>query len=596
MKPIDLLRSRMRDQGLDALIVPRADEYLGEYLPPENERLRWLTGFTGSAGVAIVLAERAAIFVDGRYTVQVAQQVDASCFEILHSVKTPHVPWLAQALPALEKKDVRVGFDARCHDLAWSRAAEAQLDAQGIELVETDGNLVDACWTDRPRPVIHEALLLEACFTGSSSTEKRGRIAASIAEADADAALIFAPDSVAWLLDIRGRDIPSLPLVLGFAVIHADGDVDFFTNPEKIPAGFDAHVGSGVRVHAEDAAPQVFSSLAGRTVLLDATSANAWCQRALERAGARVLEGEDPVVMPKACKNAVEVQGMREAHVRDGAAEVEFLAWLDEEVASGRLHSEAALSEKLFACRAKQDRFQETSFSTISAAGENAALPHYNHENASEETCLRMDSVYLVDSGGQYLDGTTDITRTVAIGDPGPEVRERFTRVLKGHIALDSVRFPDGTTGIQLDVLARQFLWQAGLDYDHGTGHGVGAFLSVHEGPQRIGNAGNQVPLKPGMVVSNEPGYYRAGAYGMRCENLVVVRECDADSPDGRTMYEFEPLTMAPFDLRLVDATLLTPAETAWLDDYHARVREQLSPLVSGATLAWLEQATRPVG
>ncbi len=586
------LRARMRDLRLDALVVPRADQYLGEYLPPENERLRWATGFTGSAGVAIVLADRAAIFVDGRYTEQVRQQVDAACFEILHYVETPHLPWLAEQL----SNGARVGFDARCHDLAWARTAGTCFEAQGIALVDTEENLVDACWMDRPAAAVQPAILLEERFTGQGSCEKRAQIAGTLGEAKADAALIFAADSVAWLLNIRGRDIPSLPLVLGFALLHADGRVELFTNPQKIPGGFADHVGEGVSVHPEEAAAERFAALAGLTVTLDPNTANAWCERALAHAGAKVVEADDPVIMPKACKNEVEVQGMRDAHVRDGVAEVEFLAWLDAEVAAGRLHSEGAVSDRLFECRAKQALFQETSFSTISAAGANAALPHYNHAHAPVETKLSMNSVYLVDSGGQYLDGTTDITRTVAIGDPGPEVRARFTLVLKGHIALDAVRFPDGTTGIQLDVLARQFLWQAGLDYDHGTGHGVGAFLSVHEGPQRIGKAGNQVPLKPGMVVSNEPGYYRAGHYGMRCENLVVVRPCEDKAGDDRTMYRFEPLTMAPFDLRLVEPALMTPAEIEWLNDYHARVWRTLAPHVEGETRAWLEQATRAVG
>ena len=588
---LERLRTAMAERGLDALIVPRADEYLGEYLPPQNERLHWASDFTGSAGVAIIMAERAAVFTDGRYTVQVRQQVDQDLFEILHSVETPHVKWLAGQLEAGSK----VGYDARMHSLNWARAAEKLLGKREIELVETAENLVDLCWQDRPQPEIHQAMLLDEDFTGRSSTDKRRDIAASIREEGAAAALVFAADSVAWLLNIRGRDIPSLPLVLGFALLHDDGRLDFFTNPEKIPEGFAAHVGAGVSVLPEAEAPAAFKALAGQTVIADPATANAWCQLELERAGATLLAADDPVLMPKACKNAVEVQGMRNAHVRDGVAEVKFLAWLDAEVAAGRLHSEAELSDKLLTFRSAQARFQDVSFDTISAAAGNAALPHYHYANAPEQSSLSMDSVYLVDSGGQYLDGTTDITRTVAIGDPGQEVRERFTLVLKGHIALDQARFPEGTTGTHLDVLARMFLWQRGLDYDHGTGHGVGAFLSVHEGPQRIAKASSEVALKPGMVLSNEPGYYKDGAYGIRCENLVVVREAAIDSDDDRTMYEFEAITLAPFDLRLVEPSLMTAEEISWLNDYHALVRDKLSPHLEGDELAWLQQATQSI-
>lgn len=589
------LREAMAERRLDALIVPRADEYLGEYLPPENERLRWVSEFTGSAGVAIIFPDRAAVFTDGRYTVQVNQQVDSDLYETLHIVETPPLKWLAGQLEA----GCRVGYDPRMHSLSWVKNARKALGKRKLELVETAENLVDLCWTDRPGAVIHQALLLDERYTGRSSTDKRAEIGAAIAEEGAEAALIFAADSVAWLLNIRGRDIPSLPLVMGFALLYSDGSMDFFCNPEKIPEGFDAHVGEGVSVRPEIDAPDAFKALSGKTVMADPVTANAWCQLELERAGAELLAADDPVLMPKACKNAVEVQGMRDAHIRDGVAEAKFLAWLDAEVAAGRLHSEAALSERLFEFRAQQDLFQETSFDTISAAAGNAALPHYHYDTAPVESSLQMDSVYLVDSGGQYLDGTTDITRTVAIGDPGQEVRERFTLVLKGHIALDMVRFPEGTTGTQLDILARQFLWREGLDYDHGTGHGVGAFLSVHEGPQRIAKVSSDVALKPGMVLSNEPGYYKEGRYGIRCENLVVVRESAIDSDDDRTMYEFEGITMAPFDLRLVEPRLMTGEEIAWLNEYHAMVRDKLSPHLDAEELAWLEQATQsiePVG
>lgn len=589
---LNQVRAEMAALNLDALVVPRADEYLGEYIPKHNDRLRWISGFTGSAGVVIVLRERAAIFVDGRYTVQIRQQVSTDDFEIEHLVTTPPMRWLAQQLEAGNK----VGFDSRMHNLSWQRAAQKMLGKRKVELVEVQDNLIDRCWHDRPLPAIHKAMLLEEAYTGRSSRDKRSQIGADVAAAGAEAALIFAADSVAWLLNIRGRDIPSMPLVLGFALLYSDGRLQFFTNPEKIPAGFAEHVGTGVEVLEESAAAEVFASLAGHTVLADPDTANAWCQLALERAGAELIAADDPVLLPKACKNSVEVQGMRNSHVRDGVAEVRFLAWLDAEVDAGRLHSEAVLADKLFACRAADELFQEVSFSTISAAGSNAAMCHYNHSNAPQEASLQMDSVYLVDSGGQYLDGTTDITRTVAIGDPGAEVRRRFTLVLKGHIALDQAVFPQGTNGGQLDILARQYLWQDGLDYDHGTGHGVGSFLSVHEGPQRIAKVNSYSVLHAGMILSNEPGYYKDHGYGIRCENLVVVRASEASNDDGPKMLEFEALTMVPFDTRLVELDLLSDDELEWLNDYHAEVRAKIAPHLAASELQWLENATQPIG
>ncbi|MEM0954142.1 MAG: aminopeptidase P family protein [Pseudomonadota bacterium] len=585
------LRAVMAEHGLDALIVPRADEYLGEYVPPQNERLMWVSDFSGSAGVAIIMADRAAVFADGRYTVQVRAQVDESLYEIHHLVETPHVAWLAEQLPPGSK----VGYEPRVHTLNWQRAAAKTLGKQQHALIETDGNLVDLCWRERPQASVHKALLLGEEYTGRSSLDKRKAIGAAVAEQGASAALIFAADSVCWLLNVRGRDIPSLPLLLSFALLHDDGRVDLFTDPEKIPEGFHAHVGEGVTVSAESDARAAFSALEGQTVLADPATANAWCQLALERAGAILLAADDPVLLPKAAKNPVEVEGMRQAHIRDGVAEVKFLAWLDREVMAGNLHTEATLAERLFAFRAEQPLFQEVSFDTISAAAANAALPHYNHQNFPDEASLQMDSVYLVDSGGQYLDGTTDITRTVAIGNPSEAIRRHFTLVLKGHIALDQARFPEGTTGTQLDILARQYLWRDGLDYDHGTGHGVGAFLSVHEGPQRISKVASGVALQPGMVISNEPGYYLDGSHGIRCENLVVVKESSVPGEAGRTMYEFEAITLAPFDRRLIVPELLTDEEIDWLNHYHTRVRETLATHLEGEDLTWLQQATQPI-
>lgn len=586
------VRQQMNARGLDALIVPRADEYLGEYIPECNERLRWLSGFTGSAGVVIIFADRAAIFVDGRYTVQVRKQVPEELFEILHLLETPHVPWLADQL----SQGSRVGYDPRLHPFTWYQEAEKTLSEAGLDLIGLDENLVDACWEDRPESTPQTAILMPESLTGSSSLGKRRTISAAVADKGADAALIFAADSLAWLMNIRGQDVPCLPVVLGFGLLHAGGRLQFFTDPSKIPEGFDEHVGEDVEVLPESAAQEAFEALSGKIVLADPATANAWCQLSLKAAGAELIAEDDPVILPKACKNSAEITGMQNAHLRDGVAMVRFLAWLDKEVDAGRLHSEGELSDRLFKFRSTGDHFRGPSFDTISAAVGNAAMCHYNHLNFEATSHLEMDSVYLVDSGGQYLDGTTDVTRTVAIGDPIEEIRRRFTLVLKGHIALDQAMFPEGTTGTQLDVLARQFLWNEGLDYDHGTGHGVGSFLSVHEGPQRIGKQFNAHALQAGMVISNEPGFYKDDAYGIRCENLVVVREAEVSHQDGPPMFHFEALTAVPFDTRLIDIELLSAKELAWINDYHTWVRRALRPHLGEQDCRWLEKATVAIG
>ncbi len=582
------LRRHMAEVGVDALLVPRADEYLGEYIPERNERLHWLTGFTGSAGIAIVLRERAALFVDGRYTVQVRQQVDPALFSFLHLVDTPQVPWLIDSLPS----GASIGFDPRLHTLAWYRQAHRTLADAEIALVPLDHNPIDVCWTDRPAAQFGTALLLNDAVTGEPSGAKRARLGETIAGRGADAALVFQPDAVSWLLNVRGTDMPQLPVLLSVALLHADGSVDVFVEPARLPPEFDAHVGPGVRVHPEAAVEQALATLAGKRVIVEEGATNAALGLALEAAGATVVPGQDPVLLPKACKNPVEQAGSRAAHRRDAVAVIRFLHWLDTEVEAGRLHDEAALSDRLLALRSEGAEFHACSFDTISAAGANAAMCHYNHRNGTP-AMLPPDSLYLVDSGGQYTDGTTDITRTVAIGDPGAEARRLFTLVLKGHIALATARFPRGTTGTQLDVLARQYLWAEGLDYDHGTGHGVGVFLSVHEGPQRISKVHNGIALMPGMIVSNEPGYYRDGVLGIRCENLVMVREVSG-TPE-KPMLEFETISLVPFDRRLVDVALLREDEIDWLDAYHSRVRDTIGPALDAADRAWLERATAPL-
>jgi len=583
------IRELMVRANYDALVIPRADEYLGEYIPAHNERLRWICGFTGSAGMVIVLRDKAAIFVDGRYTVQVRREVCGDLFEYHHLIEEPHARWLTQELPA----GARVICDPRMHSLRWYRDTGKTLASTQLELIADIDNLVDRCWLDRPAPRVRPALLLAQRYTGESCGSKRERIATAVAEQGCDAALIFAPDSVSWLLNIRGTDLPQLPVVQSFAMLQATGEVTVFVDPGRIPEGFAGHVGEGVEVLPESDAAAVLSTYQGRKILTDTQGANAWTQLVLERGGATLVAGEDPVLIPRACKNSVELAGTRHAHIRDAVAEICFLAWLDAEVAAGRLHDEAVLSDKLFSFRERGEHFHECSFDTISAAGANAAMCHYNHLNAEPAT-LQMDTVYLLDSGGQYTDGTTDITRTVAIGDPGADIRRMFTLVLKGHIALDRARFPKGTTGTQLDVLARQFLWREGFDYDHGTGHGVGVFLSVHEAPQRISKAHSGVALRPGMIISNEPGYYRDGAYGMRCENLLVVRESQPGT-DETPMLEFEAITLVPFDTRLLDVELLSAVELAWIDAYHQRVATTIGPLLQGSAKDWLIQATRTV-
>lgn len=583
------IRQHMAEANLDAFIVPRADEYLGEYVPAHNQRLLWCSDFTGSAGTVIILKDRAAIFTDGRYTIQVRQQVSGAHFEFYHLVDTPHVAWLSEQLP----RDAKVGFDAKVHNLNWYHESVATLTEKQMQLVAVEQNPIDLSWTDRPQPTQHQGLLLTEQYTGLSSADKRAQIGAAIAAQGADVAVITALDSIAWLLNIRGKDIHCFCVILGSAILAKDGSMTFFTDPAKIPAGFDEHVGAGVTIVAEAQSSATYQSLGeqGLNVLADPDTANAFCQLTAQTAGATLISGSDPVALPKACKNSTELAGMQQAHLRDAVAEIRFLAWLDAQVAAGNLPDEAQLSDTLGALRAQNEHFVELSFDTISAAGPNGAMCHYNHLNGTPAP-LTMDSLYLVDSGGQYLDGTTDITRTVAIGTPSAEHKKMFTLVLKGYIALALMKFPAGTNGAQLDALARQFLWQQGYDYDHGTGHGVGCFLNVHEGPQRIAKNANSVPMMPGMVVSNEPGYYKQDEYGIRCENLIYVVE-KGNGQDGKTFYEFENLTYVPFDLRLIEQSLLTATELAWINDYHQQVLSNIAPALSGSDLAWLTQATK---
>lgn len=582
-------RHWLHTQQLDAFIVPHEDEYLGEYVPEHNERLHWLTGFTGSAGAAIVTVSGAAIFVDGRYTVQVRKQVSSELFEYCHLIEQPYLNWLVTQLPA----GAKVGYDPRMHRGSWLTQAQKQL-AGKINLCAVSSNPIDVLWQDRPVPAASEMRLMPLDRVGQSSLEKRQSIASTLRDKNADCVVLTELDSIAWLLNIRGLDVSRLPVLLSHAIVHNDSSVDFFFDPTRLATDFDAHVAGTVRVHHPDQLEAQLHQLSGRRVMLDSATSNAWFTLTLQNAGAELLNEADPCLLPKAAKNNTEIAGMRACHIRDGAAMVQFLAWLDNEVANGRLHNEAELADRLEAFRRQDPTLVDLSFDTISAAGTNAAMCHYNHQNQPEPGQLSMDSLYLVDSGGQYLDGTTDITRTVAIGEVSAEMKQQFTLVLKGHIALARARFPKGTTGSQLDVLARQHLWAQGYDYDHGTGHGVGHFLSVHEGPQRIAKVHNSVALRPGMVLSNEPGYYRADAFGIRIENLELVTEFATQGDF--SVLGFESLTRCPIDKRAIEVNLLTKPELHWLNQYHQKVWDEVSPLIKEANVReWLQQATSPL-
>ncbi|MTJ82080.1 MAG: aminopeptidase P family protein [Telmatospirillum sp.] len=581
------LRALLAERGLEGFVVPHSDEHQGEYIPPSAERLAWLTGFTGSAGMAIVLAARAALFVDGRYTIQAASQSDTGLYEQCHLIEQPPHRWLAETAPA----GARIGYDPWLHTAQGVDQLRAACAKAGAHLVACEDSPLDAAWTDRPAAPLAAAVPQPVEFAGRSSEQKRADLARALEAEAIDAAVLSAPESIAWLLNLRGGDVPFTPMPLSFGLVHKDGTVDLFIAPEKLSAGTRRHLGNAVRIGTPADLAGALDRLSGKKVRLDQASAPAWIGDRLTSSGARVDLGADFCALPRACKNDVELDGSRRAHLRDGAALTRFLAWLQDAALTGDL-TEIAAADRLEQFRAGGQHFRGLSFSTISAAGPHAALPHY-HATPDSDRRLAKGELYLVDSGGQYLDGTTDVTRTVAIGPAGAEERRRFTQVLKGHIALARCRFPKGTTGSQIDCLARVALWADGVDFDHGTGHGVGSYLSVHEGPQRIAKAPNSHPLLPGMVLSDEPGYYKEGAYGIRIENLLAVRKDDTGGD--REFFSFETLTLAPIDLALIDRTLLTDEEAAWLNAYHGRVRTELTPLLDGPTADWLARATKAI-
>ncbi len=592
---LDALRTELQKRGLDGFVVPISDEHMSEYVGSYAQRLQWLTGFGGSAGSAVVLKDRAAMFTDGRYTVQVREQVDGKLYDYEDVPRTSPAKWIA----AHAGKGARIGYDAWLHGVEWAEEAATLFAKKGIELVAVDGNPIDAVWVDRPEPSPAPAVPHEDRFAGRSSADKRAAIADWLKEEGYDATVITALDSVAWVLNMRGADIANTPVALSYVVAHADGTAELFIAGEKVTPELTQHFGNAVTVRERGDFEPALANLKGKTVAVDPKHAVAGIFRALEQGGAKVVRDADPAVLPKAIKTPAEQQGHRDAQARDGAAVVRYLRWIAENAPSGEV-DELTAAAKLREFRGLSADLKDTSFDTISAAAGHAALPHYKVDEESNIP-IPPSSIYLCDSGGQYLDGTTDITRTVWVGpgEPSVEMVDRNTRVLKGHIELALATFPDETTGGALDALARMHLWQAGVDYGHGTGHGVGSYLSVHEGPQRISKPGGafpgtETPLREGMILSNEPGYYKAGEYGIRIENLVLVVDAGIAGAEGKYL-GFETLTLVPLDWRLVDKALLTPREIAWWNDYHAQVRAVLAPQLDGADREWLETECRPL-
>ena len=587
------LRAELKAQGLDGFVVPISDEHMSEYVGDYAQRMAWLTGFGGSAGTAAVLPEKAAVFIDGRYTVQVRDQVDGSLFDYVGVPQSSVAQWLGANVRAGQK----VGFDPWLHGIDWARGLGHALKAKGAQLVAIDVNPLDAAWDDQPAPSDAPVAVHDAALAGQAATDKRSGIADWLKARGLDTTVMTALDSVAWTFNIRGSDVSHTPVGLAFALLHADATADLFIAPEKITDAVRAHLGNSVRIHDRDAFEGALAGLKDKKVAVDPDRAVAAIFTALEAAGAQIERHRDPAVLPKAIKNDTELNGTRAAHVRDGVAVSRFLQWMEGAAPSGGL-DELAAAAKLRAFREEGGGLVDLSFDTISAAGPNGALPHYKVDETTNRA-IETGTLYLVDSGGQYADGTTDITRTIAIGAPSAEMRRRFTQVLKGHIALAMARFPKGTRGSQLDILARQYLWADGVDYAHGTGHGVGAYLAVHEGPQRIakpagGQAGTEEPLHAGMILSNEPGYYKAGAFGIRIENLVIVVPQTIDGAE-EDMLGFETITFAPIARDLIEGGMLSPAEADWLDAYHAAVLAKLGAGMPEADRDWLAAACAPV-
>ncbi len=583
-----MLRDELKRRGLDGFIVPRADEHQGEYVPKRAERLAWLTAFTGSAGAAVVLADKAAVFVDGRYTLQVRNQTDTALFDPRDLVGEGVAAWLSANAP----KDSKIGYDPWLHTQGGLEHLRRGAEQAGATLVACETNPIDAVWSDQPAPPLAAAKPHPLNLAGESTAEKRARIAETVKKNGADAAVLTMPDSICWLLNMRGADVPHTPFALAFAILHADGQVDLFLDARKSSHELAEHFGNQVRIRPPEEFLAALDALKGRQVHADPSTAAAAIFDRLQNAGAAIKRASDPCQLPKACKNPVEIEGMRRAHVRDGIALAKFFAWFFKEAPKGQL-TEIDAARMLESFRKSTGSLSDLSFDSIAGAGPNGAVVHYRVTTSTNRK-IALNDMFLIDSGAQYPDGTTDVTRTVIVGTPTLEMRDRFTRVLKGHIALATARFPEGTTGAQLDSLARRPLWEVGLDYDHGTGHGVGSYLSVHEGPQNISKRFIPQPLLPGMICSNEPGYYKAGDFGIRIENLIVTGPLK-DVGGERKMMEFETITLTPIDLELVEPSLLTEGERAWLNAYHERVFQTLTSLVDEDTRKWLTVATREI-
>ena len=587
------LREQLKAKKLDGFVVPLTDEHMSEYVGSYAQRLAWLTGFQGSAGSAVVLPEEAAIFVDGRYTLQVRQQVSPTEWSYESVPETSTTQWLEEHAP----EGARIGYDPWLHTRDWVKKAKEALATRGAELVPVDRNPIDEVWTDRPEASKAHLVVQSDQYAGKSAAEKRTEIGDWLVKHHADAAVLSALDSIAWAFNIRGADVTHTPVALAYALVHADGTADLFVAGEKIGPEVRQHLGNGVRLHERSEFESALAGLKGKTLVVDPERAVAAIFEALENAGAKVVPMRDPTILPKALKNPAEISGQKAAQDRDGAAIARFLHWIDEEAPKGDV-DELKASDHLESLRRESPELRDLSFDSISGAGPNGAIVHYK---SSEKTNRKLENgtLYLIDSGGQYVDGTTDITRTVPIGEPTAEMRDRFTRVLMGHIAIATAVFPKGTRGSQLDSFARRPLWEAGLDYAHGTGHGVGSFLAVHEGPQRISpvgsaQSGGDEPLQAGMIISNEPGYYKTGEYGIRIENLVLVVPREIEGAE-KEMLGFETLTFAPIDRRLVDAEMLEPEELVWLNCYHAHVLARIGPSLKGDDLAWLQHACAPI-
>jgi Xaa-Pro aminopeptidase len=584
------LRQILRTQKLSGYIIPHADEHQSEYTPSYAKRLSWLTGFDGSAGLAAITLDEGSIFVDGRYRLQVRNQVNIQSFTPLKLHQDTVEDWFSDKL---QKGDV-IGYDPWLHGKTWIDKVQKKLKPHGIKLKALHKNPIDEIWKDRPRPSSARAVVHDERYSGEKASFKRERIAAIVKKEGADALVLTSLDSIAWLFNIRGTDVDCTPLVLSFAILYENAKAELYIDPKKVTVDVLAHLGDRVKLLPKDQFIDGLKRLGDkhRTVMVDPQKTHMAILDILTEANADLVTVDDPIQLAKACKNDVELKGTRDAHKRDAVAVCRFLCWLDQNASSGK-HDELDAVDKLFEFRKQVPLFQGNSFDTISGAGPNGAIVHYR---VTKETAKKLQNgmIYLVDSGGQYLDGTTDITRTITIGKPTEEQKDRFTRVLKGHIALAQARFPEGRTGAHLDALARKPLWNIGLDYDHGTGHGVGSYLGVHEGPQSISHLGFKVALKPGMILSNEPGYYKTDKYGIRIENLVIVHLSDYQEEE-RPMLTFETITLAPIDTRLINAHMMTASEITWLNIYHAKVREVVGPMLKGEEKQWLIDATESI-